>query len=198
MPHIFAPATLHWAGVGDVAALDCWGTFLERVWDGHRCQRLDTGLLSDLDLHVYGGLAGDGFECRLHHQSIAGGCRHFQYLCLGAPEEAFLAAISFGTLAIPHDLPLVGYNSGAALDEMTKLCFRSANSGSGGPKTAPKRFASFANRTGLKPTRRPDFRSRLSFKSSSNATMSPMFSNNFARVTDLSVSSEPSVKPLGF
>ncbi|WP_261321708.1 hypothetical protein [Rhizobium leguminosarum] len=76
-------------------------------------------------MHIYGRWAGDGFDagCIVNRSPQAVGISNI-FSLTGSP-QAFRDVISLATIAFSPDVPLVGYNSGAALNEMTKLGFRS-------------------------------------------------------------------------
>jgi hypothetical protein len=76
-------------------------------------------------MHIYGRWAGNGIDagCIVNRSPEAVGISNIFNLA-GTP-QAFRDAISLATIAFSPDVPLVGYDSGAALDEMTKLGFRS-------------------------------------------------------------------------
>ncbi|MBY5838440.1 hypothetical protein J3P71_34340 (plasmid) [Rhizobium leguminosarum] len=125
-PHgISARASQDWARIRDAAALDRW----EHSWKVSGSQTdanvFTPALLSDPNMHIYGRWAGDSFDagCIVNRSTQAVGISNI-FNMTGTP-QAFRDAISLATIAFSPDVPLVGYDSGAALNEMIKLGFRS-------------------------------------------------------------------------
>ncbi len=119
------PASAAWIRISDAAALHRW----EQSWKASGSPTDATvfppPLLSDPDLHVYGRVAGDGFDagCIVNRSPDAVGISNVFSQMGTLP--AFRDAVSLAATAFSPGLPLVGYDSGDALEEMTKLSFRS-------------------------------------------------------------------------
>ncbi|WP_240605124.1 hypothetical protein [Rhizobium changzhiense] len=124
-PHrISARAPQDWARICDAAALDRWEHSWKESGSPTDAKVFTPALLSDPNVHIYGRLAGDGFDagCIVNRSPEAVGISNI-FSLTGTP-QAFRDAISLATIAFSPDAPLVGYDRGAALDEMTKLGFR--------------------------------------------------------------------------
>lgn len=125
-PHrISARAPQDWARIRDAAALDRWEHSWKESGSPTDANVFTPALLSDLDIHIYGRLACDGFDagCIVNRSPEAVGISNIFSLA-GTP-QAFRDATSLATGAFSSDLPLVGYDRDEALDEMTKLGFKS-------------------------------------------------------------------------
>ncbi|MCM2443496.1 hypothetical protein HGO34_27810 [Agrobacterium vitis] len=125
-PHgISASAPQEWARIRDAAALDCWEHSWKESGSPTDANVFTPALLSDPDMHIYGRSAGGGFDagCIVNRSPEAVGISNI-FSLTGTP-QAFRDAVSLAAVAFSPDLPLVGYDSGAALDEMTKLGFKS-------------------------------------------------------------------------
>jgi len=125
-PHsISAGAPQDWARICDTASLDRWERSWKEAGSPTDANVFTPALLSDPNVHIYGRLAGDGFNagCIVNRSPEAVGISNV-FSLTGTP-QAFRDAVSLATVAFSPDLPLVGYDRGAAPNEMTKLGFRS-------------------------------------------------------------------------
>jgi hypothetical protein len=125
-PHrISARVPQDWARIRDAAALDRWEYSWKASGSPTEAKVFTSALLSDPDIHIYGRLADGSFDagCVINRSPEAVGLSNIFSLA-GTP-QAFGDAISLAAIAFSPDLPLVGYDSGAALEEMTQLGFRS-------------------------------------------------------------------------
>ncbi|UWM85008.1 hypothetical protein [Rhizobium sp. SRDI969] len=125
-PHRLSARTPQdWARIRDAAALDRWEHSWKEAGSPTDANVFTPALLSDPNMHIYGRWAGDGFDagCIVNRSPQAVGISNI-FSLTGSP-RAFPDAISLATIAFSPDVPLVGYDSGAALNEMTKLGFRS-------------------------------------------------------------------------
>ncbi|MBX5225285.1 hypothetical protein HJC06_02340 [Rhizobium sp. NLR9b] len=124
-PHkISARAPQEWVRIRDAAALQRWEHSWKESGSPTDADVFTLGLLSDPDIHIYGRWADDGFDagCIVNRSPEAVGISNIFSLA-GTP-QVFRDAVSLATVAFSPDLPLVGYERGAALDEMTKLGFK--------------------------------------------------------------------------
>ena len=125
-PHrITAPAPQGWMRIRDAAALDCWENSWKEAGSPTDANVFTPSLLSDPDMHIYGRSAGRGFDagCIVSRSPEAAGISNI-FSLTGTP-QAFRDAVSLAAVAFSPNLPLVGYNHGAAVDEMKKLGFKS-------------------------------------------------------------------------
>lgn len=125
-PHrISAPAPQDWARIRDASALDRWEHSWKESGSPTDANVFAPALFSDPDIHIYGRLAGGGFDagCIVNRSPEAVGISNI--FSLTGTTQVFRDAVSLAAVAFSPDLPLVGYDSGAALDEMTKLGFES-------------------------------------------------------------------------
>ncbi|MBX5162100.1 hypothetical protein HJB86_04425 [Rhizobium sp. NZLR3b] len=113
-----------WVRVREAAALDRWERSWKESGSPTDANVFTPALLSDPDMHIYGRLAGDGFDagCIANRSPQVVGISNIFSLA-GTP-QAFQDAISLATIAFAADLPLVGYDRGEVLDEMKKLGFK--------------------------------------------------------------------------
>lgn len=119
------PASAAWIRISDAAALHRWEQSWKASGSPTDANVFPPALLSDPDLHVYGRVAGDDFDagCIVNRSPDAVGISNV-FSQMGTL-SAFQDAVSLATTAFSPGLPLVGYDSGDALEEMTKLGFRS-------------------------------------------------------------------------
>ncbi|MBY3464220.1 hypothetical protein HFN80_09370 [Rhizobium laguerreae] len=125
-PHkISLPAPQDWTRIRDAAALDCWEHSWKESGSPTDAHVFTPALFVDPDIHIYGRSTSGGFDagCIVNRSPEAVGISNI-FSLTGTP-QAFRDAVSLATVAFSPDLPLVGYDRGAALDEMTKLGFRS-------------------------------------------------------------------------
>lgn len=125
-PHgISAGAPQGWARILDAEALDRWQQCWKEAGSPTDANVFVPALLSDPNIRIYGRLAGNRFDagCIANRSTEAVGISNI-FSLPGAP-QAFGDAVSLAAIAFSPDAPLVGYDSGAALTEMTKLGFRS-------------------------------------------------------------------------
>lgn len=113
-----------WVRVRDAAALDRWERSGKESGSPTDTNVFTPALLSDPDMHIYGRLAGDGFDagCIANRSPAVVGISNI--FSLSGTPQAFRDAISVATIAFAADLPLVGYDNGKALDEMIELGFK--------------------------------------------------------------------------
>jgi hypothetical protein len=125
LPRIPPRPHQNWVRLGDAAALGRWEHAWKESGSPTDANVFTPALLSDSDMHFYGRLAGNGFDagCIVNRSPEAVGISNI-FRLTGTP-QAFGDAISLATAAFSPDLPLVGYDCGSALDEMTNLGFRS-------------------------------------------------------------------------
>ncbi|RFB85775.1 hypothetical protein B5K08_25500 [Rhizobium leguminosarum bv. trifolii] len=124
-PHRRSPsAPQGWVRVREAPALGRWERSWKESGSPTDAKVFTPALLSDSNMHIYGRLAGDGFDagCIANRSPKVVGISNIFSLA-GTP-QAFRDAISLATLAFSTDLPLVGYDRGEALDEMKKLGFK--------------------------------------------------------------------------
>ncbi|MDR9784873.1 hypothetical protein [Rhizobium redzepovicii] len=113
-----------WVSVRDAAALGRW----ERSWKASGSPTdanvFTPALLSDPDMHIYGRLAGDGFDagCIANRSPQVVGISNI--FSLADTPQAFQDAFALASITFSADLPLVGYDRGEALDEMKELGFK--------------------------------------------------------------------------
>lgn len=122
---VSAPAPHDWRRIRDAAALDLWEQSWKASGSPTDSDVFTPALLSDPNVHIYGRRAGDGFDagCIVNRSPEAVGISNI--FNLACTPEAFRDAISLASVAFSPDVPLVGYDNGAALDDMHKLDFRS-------------------------------------------------------------------------
>lgn len=113
-----------WAHVRDAAALDRWECSWKESGSPTDANVFTPALLSDPNMHIYGRLTGGGFDagCIVNRSPDAVGISNI--FSLSGTPKAFRDAISLASIAFSPGLPLVGYDSGGALDEMKKLGFK--------------------------------------------------------------------------
>ncbi|WFR95634.1 hypothetical protein [Rhizobium tumorigenes] len=124
-PHDMPTDTPHgWGRIHDRAALARWEQSWKESGSPTDANVFTPALLLDPDIHIYGRLAGDGFDagCIVNQSRKAVGVSNI--FSLNGTPDAFRDAISLAATAFSRNAPLVGYDSGDALDEMMKLGFR--------------------------------------------------------------------------
>lgn len=123
-PHeTLSSAPRGWVRVSDVVELDHW----ERSWKESGSQTnanvFTPALLSDSNIHIYGRLADGGFDagCIVNRSPEVVGISNI--FCLSGTPKAFQDAALLASIA-SAGLPVVGYDSGEALDEMKRQGFK--------------------------------------------------------------------------
>lgn len=120
---ISAPAPEDWLRIGDAAALAGWERSWKAAGSPTDANVFPPALLADPSMHFYGRLAGDGFDagCIVNRSPEAVGISNI--FSMPRTPQAFRDAISLAAAAFSADVPLVGYDRGAALSEMKALGF---------------------------------------------------------------------------
>ncbi|MBO9097123.1 hypothetical protein ACQZ4Y_16220 [Rhizobium sp. L80/93] len=113
-----------WGRIGDGAALARWEQSWKESGSPTDANVFTPALLLDPDIHIYGRLAGGGFDagCIVNQSPKSVGVSNI--FSLNGTPDAFRDAVSLAATAFSGNAPLVGYDSGDALGEMTKLGFR--------------------------------------------------------------------------
>lgn len=117
-------APQNWMRIHDIAALDDWEHRWKESGSPTDANVFKPAILSDTEIHIYGRLAGNGFDagCIVNRSPDAVGISNI--FSLNGTPPAFTDAVSLAALAFSSDLPLVGYDSGAALEKMIGLGFK--------------------------------------------------------------------------
>lgn len=118
-------ATRGWVRIDNARALANWELSWKEAGSPTDATVFPPALLSDPDVHIYGRPTGSGFDagCIVNRSAEAVGISNI--FNLNGTPEAFVDSASLASVAFSPDAPLVGYDSGAALREMTKLGFES-------------------------------------------------------------------------